>query len=990
MIEQMTREYDIMFLCEHWLRPDELPYVRSIYTDEDRWSYLKSSVDPEAVNCGRPHGGVGFICQKSNDYNFRIKDTKSDRLCVLQLVNDSNVLLTIIGVYMPFYTGSSEQTELYVETLDMLQVFVDDCSGSAPVMIIGDFNTTLPQSPILREKWYRSRPFTQYSYILYEFLCKNELEVANFVFNQKTNYTYFKGKNTSYIDHCLISSHLREHVTSCKIITDLADCCSDHFPIVTRCIVDIKQQKPVLKPSVKVRKHINWSDTQVQSNYKSILSESSSNLLPPICNTDAQLYVDTYCSEIVNMLHESAESAMVCDNVKNNPSKKRHFWWNSSCTEARNRNRFWFKLWCSLGRPRNGVVHETYKYSKYTFRKVCRSSLNAKHKANFKKCSMYFKQNRMAAFWNMIRRSKGNHTDNFDDISAEKLESHFKEKFSYDVNTENGFISEARSDVLNKYDSCLSCYENFVFTEHMTKKYISALKLGCAPGLDGITSEHLKFAMNTNVIVHLCKLFTVCFQSGVVPESFSNGLLVPILKKPTLDPTLPKNYRPITVSSIMSKIIELYIIDECSNYEFNDFQFGFIRGRGTATATNFANDVISYFDHKGSPLFICSLDAEGAYDGIPHPILFKKAIDVIPDYSWKLMYKWYSNMTVQIKWDMLGSSINVSKGTRQGGLTSCFMFNLFYKDMIDELSCHTGGCSIDDMKFNVFCYADDVLLVSTTVTGLQSLINCANVYVTNHGLSFNPGKTKCILTGSNPFTSDPSWYIGENVLETCNNIQYLGAYVGNKCNDTHVECRISACRKSFYALQGAGLCKQGLDVKTAVHVFKSVCRSGLAYACETMYLSKSNRNDLDKCQSKLLKCMLGLNVRCRTTYLLEALNVHKVTRSIDFYTVSLLNNVLRNQSGATGFYLMLMKKQVNCPKLLTCRAKSICNEWGFNHLLSAISQEYLGKIKKAMLSNINDGQDGVVDSIRLLLNCDMNQNDFNTNSKILQLLLRSF
>ena len=60
------------------------------------------------------------------------------------------------------------------------------------------------------------------------------LDVANFAFSQHVNYTYFKGKNTSYIDHCIISSHFRENITGCKIFSDLPDCCSAHFSVVTR------------------------------------------------------------------------------------------------------------------------------------------------------------------------------------------------------------------------------------------------------------------------------------------------------------------------------------------------------------------------------------------------------------------------------------------------------------------------------------------------------------------------------------------------------------------------------------------------------------------------------------------------------------------------------------------------------------------------------------------------------------------------------------
>ena len=326
-------------------------------------------------------------------------------------------------------------------------------------------------------------------------------------------------------------------------------------------------------------------------------------------------------------------------------------------------------------------------------------------------------------------------------------------------------------------------------------------------------------------------------------------------------------------------------------------------------------------------MFICTLDAEGAYDGIPHPILFKKAIGVIPDCSWKLLHNWYSNMTVQVKWDRLSNPIKVSKGTRQGGLTSSFLFNLFYKDMIDELESHSGGCAVDNMKLNVFCYADDLLLVSTPVTGLQGLINCADMYVTKHGLKFNPGKTKCLITGRNPFVSIPSWYLNENILQICENFDYLGVHIGNKGNNVHVESRISSCRRAFYTLQSAGLCKKGLDVESAIYVFKSACRSILTYGCETMYLSKANRRDLDICQGKLIKCFVGLSPKYRTTPLLQALNIQTVARSVDFCSISLLNNVLRNESGASRFYLMLIQKSVNCPKLLTSRVRQICNDW---------------------------------------------------------------
>ena len=55
----------------------------------------------------------------------------------------------------------------------------------------------------------------------------------------------------------------------------------------------------------------------------------------------------------------------------------------------------------------------------------------------------------------------------------------------------------------------------------------------------------------------------------------------------------------------------------------------------------------------------------------------------------------------------------VLRGTRQGGLSSHFLFNIFYQDMITELSDGIGGITINGVSFDVFCYADD-----TSITNL--------------------------------------------------------------------------------------------------------------------------------------------------------------------------------------------------------------------------------------------------------------------------------
>ena len=70
---------------------------------------------------------------------------------------------------MPFYNGKREQTDLYIETIDALQVLIDQYASIAPIKIIGDLNTPLPLSEKLSKNWYKQKNFNLYSSVLYDF-----------------------------------------------------------------------------------------------------------------------------------------------------------------------------------------------------------------------------------------------------------------------------------------------------------------------------------------------------------------------------------------------------------------------------------------------------------------------------------------------------------------------------------------------------------------------------------------------------------------------------------------------------------------------------------------------------------------------------------------------------------------------------------------------------------------------------------------------------
>ena len=124
--------------------------------------------------------------------------------------------------------------------------------------------------------------------------------------------------------------------------------------------------------------------------------------------------------------------------------------------------------------------------------------------------------------------------------------------------------------------------------------YIMQLKLNCAPANDGITAEHLRHVVGSPLIDVITSMLHLCLKFDVVPSSFRNGVLVPILKRSGCDAAVLKNWRPVVISPpTLSKLLEVYILDAVSGHEFDEPQFGFVKGRGTDMATTLLRYVIS-------------------------------------------------------------------------------------------------------------------------------------------------------------------------------------------------------------------------------------------------------------------------------------------------------------------------------------------------------------------------------------------------------------
>ena len=74
-------------------------------------------------------------------------------------------------------------------------------------------------------------------------------------------------------------------------------------------------------------------------------------------------------------------------------------------------------------------------------------------------------------------------------------------------------------------------------------------------------------------------------------------------------------------------------------------------------------------------------------------------------------------------------------------------------------------------------------------------------------------------------------------------INYLGVTISSRSGNKHVENRIRSCRRAYYSLQGAGLCKNGVQPETIREIWSKGYAPVLLYGCHCVALTKSNKKN---------------------------------------------------------------------------------------------------------------------------------------------------
>ena len=209
------------------------------------------------------------------------------------------------------------------------------------------------------------------------------------------------------------------------------------------------------------------------------------------------------------------------------------------------------------------------------------------------------------------------------------------------------------------------------------------LKVGKAPGLDGITNEHILFGGPT-LIEYLRILFDSMLLTQYTPKAFRVGITVPIYKedKPR---EAAKSYRPVTLLSSIFKVFESIIKQRFenellrANVTFPDIQQNAYQPHvGSLTVSFNLQEAVHHNRELGNDTYVAFMDAASAFDSVWHDGLFYKMIQIgIKGRALVWLINCYKSMCGRVLVNgVMSDSFIISQGIRQGGVLSSWCYLL--------------------------------------------------------------------------------------------------------------------------------------------------------------------------------------------------------------------------------------------------------------------------------------------------------------------------
>lgn len=357
-----------------------------------------------------------------------------------------------------------------------------------------------------------------------------------------------------------------------------------------------------------------------------------------------------------------------------------------------------------------------------------------------------------------------------------------------------------------------------------------------SPGTDILIAEVFKHSFDI-ISPFILNLYNKILSDGIFPESWSEGIIVPIFKGGNCNEA--KNYRGITLSNILAKIYSKLLVNRLTNWsekhnKLIDNQFGFQKGKSTTDCIFILHALISKTLGSKKKLYVAFLDWEKMFDRINRVYLWQKLMNEnISSKFINAIKSMYSVVKSYIRYNSLKSeNINSNIGVKQGDPASSLLCLFFLNDIIDGVNSNINGIlAIEELQIFLLLFADDAVVFAHDPASLQSMLTDIETYCNVWGLRLNINKTKIVIFENGRHTSY-DFYIYYSLIEVVTSFKYLGVHLFKNGNWNRTQKRVA--QHASYSMHNLFIVYNQLDlpVSKQTQLFDTLVAPILNYSAE--------------------------------------------------------------------------------------------------------------------------------------------------------------
>ena len=259
----------------------------------------------------------------------------------------------------------------------------------------------------------------------------------------------------------------------------------------------------------------------------------------------------------------------------------------------------------------------------------------------------------------------------------------------------------------------------------------------------------------------------------------------------------------------------------------------------------------------------------------------------------------YKAGTAQVGYERHKSKlIRLTQGVRQGSILSPYLYNIYTNKLLEQIRNTNVGTVLTDQSTSITSYADDIILMSSTLRGLQQMIDMCIDYGYKNGIKFNANKTEFIVSGQATI-KNISLVIDNIKVSPSKNLKHLGfhwqthATKVSSINKSHLEQRINDFWAASKALITSGI--RFLHPNSISTLYQSILIPKLCYGLELCHLNHTDTVRLQTNTRSAIKSLFNISKFGRN-YLHLALGIRNIIDIINKQKLYLLIRLLHNKT----------------------------------------------------------------------------------------------